>query len=65
MNKWIDIKSESPPMDIPVLVYIEREFLGSRYHTAVYHTNVSFVAGHFKFDVPKVTHWKLIELVEE
>ena len=53
---WIPA-GDKPPVG-QCLVYLEKALLGLRIHTADYRQNVTFIAGHFSHDLPKVTHWQ-------
>ena len=49
---------ETAPMDnLPILVWLADEYLGSRIHVATFHPNEKCISGAFAFDVPKATHW--------
>jgi hypothetical protein len=54
--KWQPI--ETGPRDgTPVLVWLERVFMGSQVQTAHFRPNVSVIGSVFAFDAPKPTHW--------
>lgn len=60
MSDWQPI--ETIPMDgTPVLVWLPRQYLGSRIHVATYRPNVKLVAGRFAFDLDRPpSHWRIL-----
>ncbi len=49
---------DTVPMDgTPVLVYLETESLGSRWHSARFRPNYKLIGHHFAFDVSKPLGW--------
>lgn len=45
------------PLNTPVLVYLEREILGLRIHSAIFRKNISTIAGFFHYDMPRPLYW--------
>lgn len=58
---------EEIPMDgTPVLVFLEKESLMRRWHSAIYKSNYSVIGHQFAFDLSKVIGWiELPVLVQE
>lgn len=45
------------PLDVPILVCLEKPWFGARVHGATYHKNATFIGGQFDYNVPKVIGW--------
>jgi hypothetical protein len=62
MLEWFDIKDNPMPVGKPVLVYFKKPILNMRVHTAYKDrkSRITFVAGRFDFDCPKITHWAYV-----
>lgn len=53
--EWISINDRPPEGEC--LVFLEKNMLGMRIHTANFEKNVQLIGGRFEFDAPKITHW--------
>lgn len=56
MSEWISVEDRLP--EGQCLVWLEKKASFNQMHTAYYGGNVTIIAGHFGFDMPKVTHWQ-------
>ncbi len=61
MNKWISVEDRPPEGEC--LVYVAKDITGSRIHAGSFSYNaktnrgIDIIGGHFRFDMPTVTHW--------
>ncbi len=60
---WNGVTVDLQPMETAprdktgILVLLESESLGRRWHSAVLHPNISLVGHQFAFDLPKMIGW--------
>jgi len=54
MSEWISVEDRKPEGDC--LVFLDKESLGRRIHSAKY-CNIVLIGHHFHWDCTKVTHW--------
>lgn len=55
---------DTVPMNVPVLVYLEKPHFQSHLHVGVFHENVNFIGGQFDYNMPKAIGWVHLPEIE-